>query len=84
VVKNDFELEIIRPSQTQLVTVTWVEVEAITGSFTVGPNHSPLIAILRPGGIVRYNPFGQQPVDLPITTGIFSVGQDRAVLVFDR
>ena len=81
---TDFELEIIKPTETTRMTVAWVEVEGIGGSFTVGPDHSPLICILRPGGEIVYSVVDGQVVHREITSGIFSVSHGHALIIFDR
>ncbi len=80
---NDFELEIVRPTETELLTVAWVEVEGLGGSFTVGPEHSPLVTVLKPGSQITYSSLEGQVTDIEITTGIFSVGTGRAVIILD-
>ena len=81
---KDFELEIIKPTETTRMTVTWVEVEGITGSFTVGPEHSPLVCILKPEGQVVYSVVDGQVVHREITSGVFSLSHGRAVIILDR
>ena len=80
---NYFDLEIIRPTESTLLTVSWVEVEGEMGSFTVGPNHSPIVTILKPGGILSYTTHDGKFMELEISSGVFSVSKGRAVIVFD-
>jgi F0F1-type ATP synthase epsilon subunit len=83
-VHNDFELEIIQPTDTLHITVSWIEVESVNGSFVVGPEHSELVSVLRPGGKLTYNTSAGRLVDMDISGGIFSVCKGRAVAVLDK
>ena len=80
---NDFELEIVRPTKTELLTVAWVEVEGLGGSFTVGPEHSPLVTVLKPGSQISYSSLEGQITHTEVTSGIFSIGTGRAVIILD-
>jgi len=81
---NDFELELIRPSQSCLLTVTWIEVEALNSSFTLGHDHLPVVAILKPGGTLRYSPLDENIVTITVSSGIFNFAQGRAVILLDH
>jgi len=82
--RTDFELEIIHPTKTELISVMWIEIESMEGSFTVGPDHSPLVAVLKPEGQIKYSTLGGTITDITITSGIFSVNKGRAVIIFDH
>jgi F0F1-type ATP synthase epsilon subunit len=82
---KDFTFEIIRPTQSVNERVEWIEVDSLTGSFTVGRGHNPLIAVLRQGGTISYSRHASSTVTLDITSvGIFTVRNDKAVVVFDE
>jgi len=51
---NDFELAIIRPVSSVNIRVRWVEVQGTAGNFLVGPDHSPLTALLKHKGDLIY------------------------------
>jgi F0F1-type ATP synthase epsilon subunit len=80
-----FDLEIISPTAKELLIVDWVEVQGISGSFLVGPDHSPLVSIVAKGGQLVYKKHeAQAPREMHInSTGIFKVGDNKAVLLLD-
>ena len=80
---DSFDLEIIRPTESTLVTVSWIEIEGVEGSFTAGPDHSPIVAILKLGGQISYTTHDGKFVKIDITAGIFSMSKGRAVIIFD-
>ncbi len=51
---ESFELEIISPTRNQTIAVEWVEVESPTGSFFVGPNHTPLVSLIKKKSTFSY------------------------------
>ena len=82
--KNDyFELEIIHPTKSEKKTVAWVEVESPTGNFVVGPNHSPLVSILKPRGKLTYQEFEKTETAVDIYGGVFKVSDNKAVVVLE-
>lgn len=83
--KNDaFELEIIHPTKSEKKTVAWVEVESPTGNFVVGPNHSPLISILKPRGKLTYQVFEGTEASMDIYGGIFKVLNNKVVVLLEE
>jgi F0F1-type ATP synthase epsilon subunit len=82
---KDFDFEIVRSTQSVKERVEWIEVDSLTGSFTVGKGHSPLIAVLKQGGTISYNRHAGSTVTLDIASvGIFTVHSDKAIIVFDE
>ncbi len=82
--ENHFDLEIISPMGTQLITVEWVEVEGLSGCFLVGPGHSPLISVIKKGNSLLYKKVGlDDGVELFVSGGIFSVENNKAVAILD-
>ena len=80
---QEFKLEIIQPNSTSLLSVRWIEVDGLESSFTVGPDHTPLVSILRPDGEINYTLSDGSQKKLKITAGIFSVSSSGAVIIFD-
>ena len=81
---KDFELEIVKPTETQRVTITWIEVEGMTGSFTVGPDHSSIVTIIKPGGEIIYSVVDGTVVHCKISSGVFRISDGQALIIFDR
>jgi F0F1-type ATP synthase epsilon subunit len=79
-----FQIEIISPSQTQVITIEWVEVESPTGSFFVGPDHAPLVSIIKNQSTLRYKKPHEEEKSIDIRSGIFSVNKNKAVALIDQ
>lgn len=78
-----FELEIIYPTQSKKMLVGWVHVDGEGASFLVGPNHLPLISILRHGGVARYKLEGGQEHEINLFGGVIRVSNNRATIILD-
>ena len=78
-----FELERVRPTDACVLQVHWVHLQSTTGSFLVGPNHSPLVAILQPKGELTYQTSegGEHTVD--VFGGMVRVSRGRALVILD-
>ena len=76
-------LEIISPTLAQQLTVEWIEVESPTGSFFVGPNHSPLISIIKNKSNLLYKTEGNEPTAVVTTHGVFYIEENKAVVILD-
>jgi F0F1-type ATP synthase epsilon subunit len=79
-----FTLEIITPTQRQVHTVEWIEVESPTGSFLVGPDHRRLISIIKNKSTLRYKKTNAEECDQAVPKGIFTVGNNRAIALLDQ
>ena len=75
--------EIISQSKHETINVLWVEIESPTGSFIVGPNHSPLISIVKKKGILTYKTDDLEEVTQEVCSGIFEVEDNKAVLILN-
>ena len=82
--EQHFELEIFTPQQVKKYTVEWVTIESPTGSFFVGPGHSPLVSIIKTQSTIGYKPTDSAESFLPATHGIFKVDNQKAVILLDR
>jgi F0F1-type ATP synthase epsilon subunit len=80
-----FDLEIISPTTKEMFIVDWVEVQGISGSFLVGPDHSPLVSIVAKGCQLVYKKHAAQGLqEIYINfSGIFKVGDNKAILLLD-
>ncbi len=79
---ESFELEIISSTNSQLLTVEWVEVESPTGSFFVGPNHSPLVSLIKKKSSVSYKQVGEKiPQSFIVHEGFFRINQNNKAAV---
>lgn len=82
--QNYFDLAIISPMGSQIVEVEWVEVEGLNGCFLVGPNHSPLVSVIKKGNSLLYKKVGfDDEIELFVSGGIFNVENNKAVAILD-
>ncbi len=79
-----FVLELISPSMSQSHDVSWVHIQSTSGSFLVGPDHRPLVAVLKPDGELRYRSGGGEEQTLNIVGGLVRVTSDRALVILDK
>ena len=79
-----FVLELISPSMSQSHDVSWVHIQSTTGSFLVGPEHRPLVAVLKPEGELRYRSGAGGEQTQIITSGLVRVTGDRALVILDK
>jgi len=79
---DSFELEIISPTSNRVEMVEWIEVESPTGSFFVGPNHSPLVSLIKPQSPFNYKKVDEQEQQSFIVhEGFFQVSPGNKVAV---
>jgi F0F1-type ATP synthase epsilon subunit len=78
-----FTLEIISPTNTEVHSVEWVEIESPTGSFLVGPGHSQLISVIKQKSSVLYKKTNAEECSLNIQKGVFYVKNNKAVALVD-
>jgi F0F1-type ATP synthase epsilon subunit len=79
-----FTLEIISTVHTDVHSVMWVEIESPTGSFLVGPDHSPLISIIKTRSIITYKKANGEEDTLDASGGIFKVANNKATILLDH
>ena len=78
-------LEIISANKNEKFEVHWVEIESPSGSFLVGPNHSPLISIIKNNNIFVYKKSDGKEVSINIYGGLFNMsGNNRAIVLLER
>ena len=77
-------LEITSPTNTQTFHVEWIEIESPTGSFLVGPNHIPLVSIIKKKSKLLYKKAGEGEFSIEIFGGIFKVQDNKATILLDN
>jgi len=80
---NNFELEIISPSYHATLIIEWFEVETPTGSFFVGPNHSPLISLVKNKSRIIYKKAGNGEEVLEVPGGFLKIEHNKGLLILD-
>jgi F0F1-type ATP synthase epsilon subunit len=80
---NTFELEIISPDKSEIFIVEWIKIESPTGNFIVGPDHSPLVSLLKNRGKITYKEENKKETIIDSYGGIFSVSESNAQIIFD-
>lgn len=81
---DTFNLQIISADFSKKIMVEWVEIESPTGSFLVGPDHSPLVSIVKPKSIITYkDENGNEQVE-EAPGGFFKIKDNEAILLLDR
>lgn len=76
-----FELEIVKQNESKKISVLWVEVESPTGNFVVGPNHSPLVSLLKYRGILKYQEYNGPEASIDTYGGILKVEENRTIVL---
>ncbi|MCK4264740.1 hypothetical protein KAW80_00060 [Candidatus Babeliales bacterium] len=79
-----FELEIVRPTESKKISIFWLDIEGLEGSFVVGPNHSSLISILKPKSRMIYKTIQNLEVEIDIFGGVIKVGNNKALVILDN
>ena len=82
-VSKTLELEIIRPAESTRLSVVWLEVEGATGSFVVGPDHAPLVSMLKPKARLIYKTKENLEVEMDTFGGLIVVTSSSAIIVLD-
>ncbi|MBM3886935.1 hypothetical protein FJ364_03295 [Candidatus Dependentiae bacterium] len=80
-----FELEIITPRKTSAYLIFMIEVETITGSFTVAENHAPLMSSLKKKGIATFQTNVGNIHTIHIENGgLFKIANNKAQLILHQ
>ncbi len=78
------ELEIISPEESKKLSVHWIEIESPTGSFVIGPDHIPLISIIKQKSTLIFkNEHGEEEA-LEVSGGIFKIIENKAFILLDQ
>jgi len=81
--EGSFELEIVRPTSSERFEVKHIKVQAKTGNFVVGPDHSPLVAILRHRGDLFFETVDGKQERIDIFGGLFVVKDGAATCILE-
>ena len=79
--QKNISLKIISSSKNETIKVLWVEIESPTGSFVVGPDHSPLVSIMKKRGVFTYKTNDGEEVVKGVNNGIFEVDDNNAIII---
>ena len=83
------ELEIITRIESKKIPVEWIDIQSPTGNFIIGPDHSPLVSLLKERGVLTYKVQAlakeHQGDEVSIDTygGIIEVDGSRATAILD-
>ena len=78
-----FDLEITSLTKKISIKIEWIEIESPTGSFLVGPNHSPLISIIKKKSTLTYKEKDAKEIAIEVYRGIFKVSENKAIALLD-
>lgn len=80
---DSFDFEIISPQESSRQKIYWVEIESPTGSFFVGPQHSPLVSTIKRKSFVVYKKIDAlDETKLMVHEGFFKINaQGQVTLV---
>lgn len=82
--ENQFTFSVITPIHTQDIAVEWIEVESPNGSFLVGPDHSPLVSILKNKSSIIYKRTDGSEGHVDVPKGILTIASGRAIALLDQ
>lgn len=77
------ELEIITRKDAKQIPVEWINVQSPTGNFVVGPDHAPLVSLLKERGKLTYKEHEGKEVSIDTYGGIFKVDGNKATVILD-
>jgi F0F1-type ATP synthase epsilon subunit len=75
------KLSIISSLKSDHLDVAWIEIESPSGSFTVTPQHAPLVSIVKNNSIFSYQTSSGEIFNQQVTGGLFHVAQNRAAII---
>ena len=81
---KSFDFEIVSPTSSSVIQVEWIDVEGENGCFLVGFGHAPLVSIIKKGNSISYKKVGvEDPLEMFVSGGVFSVSNNNAKVVLD-
>ncbi|MCF7799886.1 hypothetical protein K9L05_00400 [Candidatus Babeliales bacterium] len=80
---NSFELELVGFSYKNKLEVEWIEVQSPNGNFVVGPDHSPIISLLKERSKLIYKKINSNEQEIDIYGGIFSLIDNKALVILN-
>ena len=79
-----FNLEIVTPHSSEHVKIYWIEIESPTGSFLVGPNHTPLVSIIKKKSKLLYKAHDDKEYAIDAYGGMFKIIENKALVLLDQ
>ena len=76
-----FELEIVTQTETRKVSIFWIKIESPSGNFVVGPDHTPLVSLLKDKGKITYKEYSGNEESIDTYQGIFKVANNKALVI---
>ncbi|MFA5074489.1 MAG: hypothetical protein WC436_00070 [Candidatus Babeliales bacterium] len=80
---NSFELEIVDFSERKIFQVEWIEVQSPNGNFVVGPDHSPIVSLLKERSKFIYKKINSNEQEMDVYGGIFSLIDNKALVILN-
>ena len=78
-----FDLSIFTPTQSFHHKVQWIVVESPNGNFFIGPNHSPLVSLLKIESQITYMLENSKEESYSVTSGIIYIKNNQAMALLD-
>jgi F0F1-type ATP synthase epsilon subunit len=76
--KHPLTLVIQRPLSHEEVSISWILLSTVDGSFLIGPGHVPMVLALKPESTVSYKTGkGESEVDIGVHGGLAHVRGDK-------
>jgi F0F1-type ATP synthase epsilon subunit len=75
------ELSIITPTENKVLQIEWIEVISPTGTFWVGPDHAPLVSLVKHKAPISFKETGKDAEVYEPSNGIFYVSKNKATLL---
>ena len=79
--KKSIKLSIISIEKKETLDVEWIEIESPTGSFVVGPNHRPLVSIIKEKSSITYKNVSGKEVAQELSGGIVRTGNNEVTII---
>lgn len=81
---DQLELELVSPLSREIYTIEWIELQSPTGSFFVGPNHSPLVSVLKRKSSLVYKKVNEKdPISREVSVGFFKISDNKALVLLE-
>jgi F0F1-type ATP synthase epsilon subunit len=75
------ELEIVTPKEHLVLNVEWIEITSPTGIFFVGPDHAPLVSLVKHKAPISYKEPGKNTASYEAENAFFSIHTNKALLL---
>mgnify|MGYP000913914276 CR=1 FL=1 len=75
------ELSIVTPTEHKVVHVEWIEVTSPTGIFFVGPDHAPLVSLIKHKAPITFKEPEREPGSYEAENGVFYISANKAMLL---